>query len=114
MKPAEARWIFALMSFAVFPVDNHERCIGKHENVSTTQEAHDLTVARNANVNMATCVRRMDCPGDVRIRRSTGKRATTDRFRASTKPKPSAYSVLLPVLAFPCYADCKLQGARGD
>jgi hypothetical protein len=47
-KPGEVHWVFDLMSFEVFPVDKHGRCVGKHERVSTIQEAHDLTTAWNA------------------------------------------------------------------
>jgi len=50
MKPADMRWEFALMSFEVFPVDQHGRCVGKHEKAATIQEAHHLTTARNANI----------------------------------------------------------------
>jgi hypothetical protein len=42
------------MSFEVFPVDKHGRCVGKQERVSTIQEAHDICEARNAKVEHGT------------------------------------------------------------
>ena len=48
------RWVFDPMSFEVFPVDKHGRCVGKQERVSTIQEAHDICEARNAKVEHGT------------------------------------------------------------
>ena len=46
-KAAEVRWVFALMSSEVFPVDQHGRQVGKAEKVRDIQEAHDICEARN-------------------------------------------------------------------
>jgi hypothetical protein len=41
------RWVFALGSLEVFPVDRHGRQVAKAVKVFSVQEAHDICEGRN-------------------------------------------------------------------